>query len=99
VPSAAELKKADVIIDAIFGIGLTRDIGGRFRQVIEEINQHAKRVVSLDVPSGLDATTGKIHGVCVKADRTITFHLMKKGLLNRNEKNVAGNVAAVHIGF
>lgn len=99
VPNAAALKKADILVDAIFGIGLARDIEGKFRKVIEDINRYARKVVSLDIPSGLDGTTGKINGVVVNATKTITFHLKKKGLMKHDGKKASGNIVVAHIGF
>jgi len=98
-PSAAELKKADLVIDAIFGIGLSREITGAAREVIEQINTHACRVIALDIPSGLDANTGAVHGICVKARVTVTFHQEKKGLRAAGARRYAGRIVTVPIGF
>ncbi|MCK5343658.1 MAG: NAD(P)H-hydrate epimerase, partial [Candidatus Heimdallarchaeota archaeon] len=97
-PSVAELKKADLVVDAIFGIGLNRKISGIFKEVIEDINKSAKKVFSLDIPSGLDADTGKIHGICIKAKKTITFYSAKKGMFLRDGKNNTGISIVTHIG-
>jgi len=94
-----ELRHARVIVDAIFGIGLSRPVGEPFKSVIEAINQCAKIVVSADVPSGLDATTGRIFGVCIKASRTVTFVAMKKGFLKHEGPRSAGQVKVVKIGI
>lgn len=75
----AKLKDAGLIVDAIFGIGLERVITGIFKEVINLININRKPVLSLDIPSGLCATKGKVWGTCVKAQTTITFGLAKKG--------------------
>lgn len=94
-----DLEKADMIVDAIFGIGLSRRIGEPFRSMIEAVNRAKKFVVALDVPSGLDATTGKIFGVCVKADLTVTFAVMKKGLLKNDGPHYSGKVIVADIGI
>lgn len=91
--------RAAVIVDAIFGIGLSRDIGAPHRSIIATINQAKTMVVAVDVPSGLNATTGKPLGICVKAHVTVTFALMKKGLLTREGKKYAGKVIVADIGI
>lgn len=71
----------DLTIDSIFGIGLTRDVLGVYSETISLINHYSKNILSVDIPSGLDGNTGKVLGISVEANKTITFHLMKKGLL------------------
>lgn len=75
------LKENQLTIDAIFGIGITRDVEGMFFQTIYTMNTCSEKILSIDLPSGLDADTGKILGISIKANTTITFHHMKKGLL------------------
>jgi ADP-dependent NAD(P)H-hydrate dehydratase / NAD(P)H-hydrate epimerase len=70
-----------LIIDGLFGIGLTRDITGRYAAWISHINQQRAPVLAIDIPSGLNADTGSIHGCCVRATHTITFIGAKPGLL------------------
>ena len=60
--TAALISAADLAVDAIFGVGLNRKVEGVFAELIEAVNRHAPRVTAVDVPSGLDATTGKIYG-------------------------------------
>jgi len=73
------LKNADLVIDAIFGIGLNDVIREPYRNIIDCINKSKKDVLAIDVPSGLDATTGKVLGTCIKAKRTATFAFLKTG--------------------
>jgi len=94
-----DLKYTTVIVDAIFGIGLSRPIDEPFRSIINAINQSKKKVVAVDVPSGLDATTGKILGICVNASHTVTFAVMKKGFLTHHGPCYAGKVIIVDIGI
>lgn len=76
------LNTSDMVIDSIFGTGLTRDIGGLYRDVISNINKYSKYILSIDIPSGIDSDTGNVLGISVKANKTVTFQLMKKGLVN-----------------
>jgi NAD(P)H-hydrate epimerase len=98
-PSSKELRKADCVVDAIFGIGLNRDVTGIFREVIEDINRYAKKIFALDIPSGLNATTGEIHGACIKADKTITFHLPKTGMFRAEGLKYTGKIVVKNIGI
>ncbi len=96
---AKEIARADVVVDAIFGVGLNRKITEPFRSVIETINRAAKYVVAVDIPSGLDGTTGVIYGVCVKADKTVTFSFAKKGFFKNHGPRQTGEVVVVDIGI
>lgn len=77
--------KADIIIDGIFGTGIKGEIRYPIDHAVDLINSSRAYIVSVDVPSGLDPNTGVVHEKCVKADATVTFHRLKKGLL-RNKK-------------
>ncbi|MFQ9443038.1 MAG: NAD(P)H-hydrate epimerase, partial [Eubacterium ventriosum] len=70
---------ADVIIDSIFGVGLSRNVEGVYKDVISKINKGRNIVYSVDIPSGVSADTGKICGVAVKANCTVTFGSYKIG--------------------
>ena len=91
------LKRNDSAIDSIFGIGLTRNIEDLYKEVISLINSKSKNILSIDIPSGLDGDTGKVLGISVKANTTITFHLMKKGLLDKEE--YTGEIIVEPIGI
>ncbi len=84
---------AEVVVDAIFGTGLGRAPEGRFAEWIEAINASGKPVVSVDVPSGLDADTGVAYAPCIRANVTITLGLPKPGLLD-----LKGRVLVADIG-
>ena len=75
------IKNCDVIVDAIFGTGINGEIEGIAKDVINSINENAKYVLSVDIPSGVNADTGKISSVTVKADKTVTFAAYKLGML------------------
>jgi NAD(P)H-hydrate epimerase len=92
-----DLSVSDTTIDALFGIGLKRNIEGLYFEVIKMINNESKQIISVDIPSGIDGDTGKPMGICVKADKTVTFHKMKKGLLNCGDN--AGEIIVEDIGI
>ncbi|MBE5935699.1 MAG: NAD(P)H-hydrate epimerase [Lachnospiraceae bacterium] len=89
----------DIVIDAIFGIGLTRNVSGDYYEIIDKINNSKKVVYSVDIPSGISAQTGKVMGIAVRANYTITFGLCKIGLLLYPGKEYAGEVIIEDIGF
>ena len=93
------LCRSDLIIDAIFGIGLSRPVEGFYRQVIEAVNGFGRPVLSVDVPSGLDATSGNVMGACVKATVTATLAYPKQGLFIGDGPHYAGRVIVVDIGI
>jgi ADP-dependent NAD(P)H-hydrate dehydratase / NAD(P)H-hydrate epimerase len=79
-PLAAALESAKVVVDALFGTGLTRDVSGFFADVVSAMNAARCCKVSLDLPSGIEADTGRVLGVAVRADHTFTFAHRKLGL-------------------
>src|SRR5699024_8402652 len=90
---------SDIVIDSIFGTGLSRDIEGLFNKTIALINKKSKYIISVDIPSGLSANTGEVLGISIKANKTITFQLMKKGLIEEKSKNLVGQVIVEPIGM
>lgn len=91
----AVLSRADVIVDALIGYSLRGAPKGRTEEYIILINSLGKKVLALDLPSGVNATTGETPGVCIKADRTLTLALPKPGLTNP----VAGDLYLADIGI
>ncbi len=92
------ISHSTVIVDAIFGTGLERPVIGRYHAAIEAINAARAPVVSVDLPSGLDADTGMPLGVCVRAARTVTFACLKRGLVMHPGCEIAGDITVVDIG-
>lgn len=88
-----------VVIDAVFGVGLSRKVEGRYRQVIEQMNRMRGTKFAVDIPSGLSATTGCILGCAFKADYTVTFQLKKIGLELSQGRAIAGRVIVPDIGI
>lgn len=92
------LDGAQVVLDALFGTGLSRAPEGKFAAWIEALNRSGLRVIAVDVPSGLDADTGLAYAPTVRAHTTVTLGLAKPGLLNGDGPGVAGDVWVADIG-
>jgi hydroxyethylthiazole kinase-like uncharacterized protein yjeF len=93
------LDDAEVVLDGIFGTGLSRPPEGVFAEWIEAINSSGARVVSVDLPSGLDADAGVAYAPTVQAQTTVTLGLPKAGLVSRDGPRHAGEVWVVDIGI
>lgn len=93
------IKNSDVLVDCIFGTGLEREVKGVFKDIINIINTNKNLVYSIDIPSGINATTGEILGVCIKADKTISFEFYKRGFLKYETKEYIGDVVVEHVGI
>ncbi len=91
------LKKSDMTIDAIFGIGLTRIVEGIYSKAIDTINKYSKNILSVDIPSGINGDSGKVMGIAIKANKTVSFHLVKHGLINN--KTYTGEIIVEDIGI
>jgi NAD(P)H-hydrate epimerase len=99
-PALEHLKsvRPDVIIDALIGYGLAGAPRGWAAGMIEAVNRLGVPVLSLDAPSGLDATTGHVHNPCIRADATMTLALPKTGLLSPEAREVVGELYLADIG-
>ncbi len=93
------LDRADVVIDAFFGTGFQGEPRPEAAALIERINESNAAVVSVDIPSGVDASTGEVPGSAVHADATVTMHGPKVGLHVAPGRFLAGKVAVVDIGL
>jgi len=91
--------KSELIIDAIFGIGLSRAVGGIYFDVISELNRSRKRILAIDIPSGLDSDSGKIMAIAVKAHVTGTLAALKTGLIKENGRKYAGTIKVLDISI
>ena len=91
---------SDIIIDAIFGTGLNSEVRGFLGNVIDSINEYAENdVISVDIPSGINADTGEVLGCAVVADFTVTFHAPKTGLLLYPGAEHCGEIVITPIGI
>ncbi len=89
----------NLIIDAMFGSGLNKDIDGEYKKITELVNSLNIPIVSVDLPTGINGDTGKIMGVCVKANLTITFTLPKIAHIITPSNKYCGEVKVVDIGI
>lgn len=93
------LDGADVVLDALFGAGLTRDLEGDVRKIVEEINRRRMACLSVDVPSGVDGDTGQVRGAALQAALTVTFFRRKPGHLLYPGRGLCGEVRVADIGI
>jgi NAD(P)H-hydrate epimerase len=96
---ASTLKEATVIVDALLGTGLSSKVKGAYAEAIGLINNAGKPVIAVDIPSGIDAATGKVLGCAVKADFTITFALAKCGHILYPGAEYTGRLSIIDIGI
>lgn len=93
------LTKCDLVIDALFGVGLSGELKGFYRGLVEAINVSRAYVLSVDIPSGLDANTGRVLGYCVKADKTVTFVARKVGMTIAEGPKYCGKTIVADLGI
>jgi NAD(P)H-hydrate epimerase len=106
IRTAGDIKKhssalihSTVIVDGLLGTGLASPVRGLYAKVIDFINDIGRPVISIDIPSGLDATKGRVLGTCIKAAVTATMALPKIGLFLYPGRELAGRVEVVDIGM
>ena len=92
------MRKAGLVIDGMFGTGLSRDIEGEHKEIIQTVNNSDAKVLALDVPSGVCADTGEIRGCAVEADVTVTFVEGKVGMFKDDAKKFCGDIVTADIG-
>ncbi|MCC3860849.1 NAD(P)H-hydrate dehydratase [Pseudemcibacter aquimaris] len=92
-------KDQDLIVDALFGTGLSKNIGGELAKVIETANHHPAYKIAVDIPSGVEGNTGKILGIAFYADKTVTFARKKPAHLIYPGKELCGDVIVTDIGI
>ncbi len=93
------VEQSGAVIDAIFGTGLNSEVTGHYRRIIEKINELPVPVLAVDVPSGLDASTGRVMGAAIKATATATFGFMKIGHVLESGPELVGKIRVVDIGI
>jgi hydroxyethylthiazole kinase-like uncharacterized protein yjeF len=91
--------KWDMVIDGLFGIGLARELSGRYLELVREINRMNLPVLALDVPSGLDADAGQTFRAAVRASHTLSFIALKPGLLTAYGPDYCGEIHVDTLGI
>lgn len=99
VPGTEDLGEAGLLVDALFGTGLSRPVEGPFAALVEAMDAHPAPVVAADLPSGVDADTGTLRGPPLRAVRTVTFGARKPGHHAADGLRLSGVVDVVDLGF
>ncbi|MDA8414565.1 MAG: NAD(P)H-hydrate dehydratase [Desulfobacteraceae bacterium] len=94
-----EISRADVIVDAMLGTGLSNDVSGVYREAIEVINASGRPVLAVDIPSGIHGTTGRVLGDAVRATVTVTFAFAKLGHVLYPGAEYTGRLIVADIGI
>jgi len=97
--SPSIVDEADVIVDALFGAGLDRNIDGVAAQTIAAVNRSTVPVIAVDLPSGINGATGKVMGAAIEADESVTFFRLKPGHLLMPGRKHCGRVTIADIGI
>jgi len=92
------LKSADLVVDALLGTGITGEVRGLYAEVIPLLNETAPRILSVDIPSGINSDTGEVCGVAVRADATVTLGAIKLGLVLFPGADYAGDLFVGSLG-
>ena len=93
------LNEYTTIVDAIFGVGLSRPVTGKYGELISELNEASAYKVAVDIPSGIDADTGFEKGIAFRADLTVTFAFRKRGLCFYPGRMYSGEIVVADIGI
>lgn len=96
IPASARFS---LVIDGLFGVGLQRPLEDHYAELVHQLNNLACPVLSVDIPSGLDADSGEVHGCAVQADYTLTFLAAKPGLYTLHGPDHAGTIVISDLGI
>lgn len=99
IPVVDSVIEADIIIDAVFGVGLSREVTGIYANLISEINKMKNIIYAVDIPSGINADTAEVMGCAIKANYTVTFGSHKVGTVLYPGADYCGKVTVADIGF
>ena len=98
-PAALRFRAADLIVDAMFGTGLTRELNTRLCEVVDASRSAKRPVLAVDVPSGLDANTGEVFGEAISATTTVSFVAAKPGFYLDRGPELCGRIVIAEIGI
>jgi NAD(P)H-hydrate epimerase len=93
------VRSFDIVVDAIFGTGISGTVRGNIYDIIRIINENARYILSVDVPSGINSDSGEICGVCINADKTVTFAGYKIGMFMYPAADCTGEIVADSISI
>ena len=93
------IPKNSVIIDCLFGIGISRNLKGFYKKIIKKVNNSKQHIISIDIPSGINGNNGKIMGAAIKANSTYTLHAKKIGLTVNYGMKYSGKISIIGIGI
>ncbi len=97
--SLQQAREYDLIVDAVFGVGLSRRIEGEYGQLLELLNQLRAKKLALDIPSGIDADDGSVLGIAFRADLTVTFSYEKVGMRLYPGQEYCGTIICRSVGI
>ena len=97
--AAVQPARGELVVDALFGTGLGRDLDGAARDLVERVNRAHCPVMAVDIPSGIDGDTGRVCGVAIRADATVTFAARKPGHLLFPGRSHCGRIDVADIGI
>ncbi len=90
---------SDIVVDALLGVGLASPLSGAYARAVERINAAGRPITAIDIPTGIDADTGAVRGLAVRADLTVTMGLLKRGLVLQPGAHYAGVVRTADLGI
>ncbi|MDJ0898830.1 MAG: NAD(P)H-hydrate dehydratase [Xenococcus sp. MO_188.B8] len=94
-----ELRQCDLIIDGLFGFGLTRSLSGKIAEAVEELNSWSQPIVSIDIPSGIHTDTGEVLGIAIKATYTLCLGLWKRAFFQDQALEYIGQAIKLDFGI
>mgnify|MGYP000212222606 CR=1 FL=1 len=94
-----KIRECDTLVDALIGYHLQGNPRGNFKEVIKAMNDSEKKIISYDVPSGIDATTGRCFEPCIRASSTLSLAMPKKLFETKEGRHASGEIFVADIGI
>ncbi len=95
----SSISEVDIVVDCIFGTGLNKKLNKNFKNIVNILNNSNKKIVSIDIPTGINGDTGKVMGISVKADITLCMQFLKIGYFLLPGKKFVGKVIKLNLGL